>query len=55
MRLVCFDIMSSIELSHVIMRRAFHGTVIQAVKEATRRSMQLGGVSDAEIANKYNL
>lgn len=28
---------------------------INAVKAATRRSMQLGGISDGEIANKYNL
>ena len=29
--------------------------VIQAVKAATRRSMQLGGTSEEEIVNKYNL
>jgi len=34
---------------------AFRGTTIQAVKAATRRSMQLGGINETDIVNKYNL
>jgi pyrroline-5-carboxylate reductase len=30
-------------------------TVMQAVKAATRRSMQLGGITEEEITTKYNL
>lgn len=30
-------------------------TVMQAVKSATRRSMQLGGITEEEITTKYNL
>lgn len=30
-------------------------TVISAVKAATRRSLQLGGTTEDEIARKYNL
>jgi pyrroline-5-carboxylate reductase len=30
-------------------------SVIQAVKAATRRSMQLGGTTEEDIVNKYNL
>jgi len=33
----------------------FRSAVIGAVKASTRRSMQLGGISDEEIQNKYNL
>mmetsp|Transcript_21236 Transcript_21236/g.29757 ORF Transcript_21236/g.29757 Transcript_21236/m.29757 type:complete len:286 (+) Transcript_21236:183-1040(+) len=33
----------------------FRSATISAVKAATKRSMQLGGKSDEEIANKYNL
>lgn len=33
----------------------FRAASIQAVKAATRRSMQLGGTSEDEIINKYNL
>jgi pyrroline-5-carboxylate reductase len=33
----------------------FRSAVIGAVKASTKRSMQLGGISDEEIRNKYNL
>ncbi len=35
--------------------RAFRATTISAVKAATKRSMQLGGVSKEDIEHKYNL
>eukprot|EP00977_Amphora_coffeiformis_P005262 scaffold1123_cov168-Amphora_coffeaeformis.AAC.30 len=34
---------------------AMRATVINAVKASTRRSMQLGGISEADITSKYNL
>ena len=33
----------------------FRSATISAVKAATKRSMQLGGVSEDDITNKYNL
>lgn len=33
----------------------FRSATISAVKAATKRSMQLGGVPEEDIANKYNL
>ena len=35
--------------------RGLRAATISAVKAATKRSMQLGGVPPEEIANKYNL
>ena len=35
--------------------RSFRATTISAVKAATKRSMQLGGVSSEDIEHKYNL
>ena len=35
--------------------RGFRSATISAVKAATKRSMQLGGVSEDDITNKYNL
>ena len=36
-------------------RGGVRAATIQAVKAATKRSMQMGGVSESEITNKYNL
>ena len=33
----------------------FRSATISAIKAATKRSMQLGGVPEEDIANKYNL
>ena len=41
--------------THHLSHSAMRATVINAVKEATRRSMQLGGMSEKDIVSKYNL
>jgi hypothetical protein len=38
-----------------VSHRGFRSATINAVKAATRRSFQIGGMGDAEIASKYNL
>jgi len=35
--------------------RGLRATTISAVMAATRRSMQLGGIPEKDIVNKYNL
>ena len=35
--------------------RGFRATAISAVTAATKRSMQLGGISEKDISHKYNL
>jgi len=48
-------LVSSFVPCSAIADRGFRSAAIQAVKAATRRSMQLGGTSEEEIKSKYNL